>query len=222
MDNTKTGALIAERRRALGMTQSALAEQLHVTDKAVSKWERGLCAPGVDLLMPLADVLGVSVTDLLAGEVIAPPAREAVAEAVAVESLTAAERMRRRAKVIVGLCGGLLVALLFVRVFVSYAPVIFQRGDPLPYLAAAMTLDGETTFAPVEGEPGIYIARRGECPALFAEVEERYGVTFREQAGSGYIFADGDRRVVITSEVYLGRYTVWTTPTATPAATVEP
>ncbi len=222
MDNKKTGALIAERRRALGLTQAALAERLHVTDKAVSKWERGLCAPGVDLLMPLSEVLGVSVTELLTGEVIAPPAREAAAEAVAVESLTAAARMRRRARTIVGLCGGLLVALLLVQIFVSYAPAIFQRGNPLPYLAAAMTLDADTPYAPVEGEPGVYIARLGACPALFAEVEERYGVTFYEQAGSGYIFANGERRVVISSEVYFGRYTVWTTPTATPAATVEP
>ena len=53
MDNTKTGMLIAERRRALGLTQDELAGKLHVTGKAVSKWERGLSFPGVDLLIPL-------------------------------------------------------------------------------------------------------------------------------------------------------------------------
>lgn len=42
MDNTKTGALIRERRKEKGLTQRELAERLHVTDRAVSKWERGV------------------------------------------------------------------------------------------------------------------------------------------------------------------------------------
>lgn len=41
MDNIKTGALISERRKEKGLTQRELAERLHVTDRAVSKWERG-------------------------------------------------------------------------------------------------------------------------------------------------------------------------------------
>lgn len=43
MDNIKTGALIRERRKEKGLTQRELAERLHVTDRAVSKWERGVC-----------------------------------------------------------------------------------------------------------------------------------------------------------------------------------
>ena len=42
LDNIKTGALIRERRKEKGLTQRELAERLHVTDRAVSKWERGV------------------------------------------------------------------------------------------------------------------------------------------------------------------------------------
>ena len=68
MDNAKTGTFIKVLRTELAMTQRGLAERLAITDRAVSKWERGLSAPGIDLLEPLADILGVSVTELIRGE----------------------------------------------------------------------------------------------------------------------------------------------------------
>ena len=64
----KFGAFISEKRKALGMTQKELAEKLFLSDKAVSKWERGLSLPDVSVLMPLAQALGVTVTELLEGE----------------------------------------------------------------------------------------------------------------------------------------------------------
>lgn len=68
MDNMKTGALIRELRKEKGFTQNDLARQLHITDRAVSKWERGLCAPDMALLEPLANILGVSMIELIEGE----------------------------------------------------------------------------------------------------------------------------------------------------------
>ena len=68
MDNEKTGALIRELRREKGITQRQLADALHVTDKAVSKWERGICAPDLALLEPLAKVLGCTILELISGE----------------------------------------------------------------------------------------------------------------------------------------------------------
>ena len=68
MDNIKTGALIKELRKEKNMTQKELADLLHITDRAVSKWERGLCAPDISLLEPLAAVLGVTVMELISGE----------------------------------------------------------------------------------------------------------------------------------------------------------
>ena len=68
MDSSKTGTLIAAARKEKNMTQRELAEALHVSDRAVSKWERGVGFPDVSLLEPLADALGLSVTELLRGE----------------------------------------------------------------------------------------------------------------------------------------------------------
>lgn len=68
MDNAKTGALIRELRREKGITQKQLADALHVTDKAVSKWERGICAPDLALLEPLANDLGCTILELISGE----------------------------------------------------------------------------------------------------------------------------------------------------------
>lgn len=65
MDKQQLGAFIAENRKRQGMTQQRLAEALHVTDKAVSKWERGLSYPDVTLLQPLAEVFHLRVDDLL-------------------------------------------------------------------------------------------------------------------------------------------------------------
>lgn len=81
MDNTKTGAFIRELRKEQNMTQRDLADRLHITDRAVSKWERGLSAPDIALLEPLARALGVSVPELLEGERTPPAAFSAELEA---------------------------------------------------------------------------------------------------------------------------------------------
>ncbi len=59
------GETISSLRKAKGMTQNELAEKMNVTDKAVSKWERDLSCPDVNTISKLADVLGVSVEELL-------------------------------------------------------------------------------------------------------------------------------------------------------------
>lgn len=72
MDNdniAKIGELISRLRKSKGMTQKDLAERLGVTDKAVSKWERGQSYPDISLIIPLSDLLGVTANELLSGEV---------------------------------------------------------------------------------------------------------------------------------------------------------
>lgn len=68
MDTKATGALIAARRKRLALSQAELAERLHVTDKAVSRWETGRGMPGLDSLEPLSEALGLSVSELLSGK----------------------------------------------------------------------------------------------------------------------------------------------------------
>ncbi|MGM9619218.1 MAG: helix-turn-helix domain-containing protein [Oscillospiraceae bacterium] len=65
MDAKQLGAFIAERRKELGLTQALLAEQLHVTDKAISRWERGVGLPDIGNIEALAAALEVSLIELL-------------------------------------------------------------------------------------------------------------------------------------------------------------
>ena len=65
IDKVKFGEFVSSLRKKKGMTQKELAGQLYISDKAVSKWERGLSVPDITLLVPLAEILGVSVTELL-------------------------------------------------------------------------------------------------------------------------------------------------------------
>lgn len=70
MNNYVTGAMIRRLREGKGMTQEALAERVHVSAKAVSKWETGRGFPDISLLEPLAGALGLSVIELLSGEAV--------------------------------------------------------------------------------------------------------------------------------------------------------
>ena len=71
MDLVKIGKYIASKRKSLGMTQKQLAEKLGMSDKSVSKWERGVCLPEVSVYKELCSILGISLNEFLAGEDIA-------------------------------------------------------------------------------------------------------------------------------------------------------
>ncbi len=68
MDQLKTGKFIAECRKKKNLTQMQLSEKLGITDKAVSKWERGIAMPDSSIMLELCDILGISVNELLSGE----------------------------------------------------------------------------------------------------------------------------------------------------------
>lgn len=77
MEPQSIGGFIAALRKERHLTQRQLAEVLHITDKAVSKWERGLSCPDITLLHALAEQLGVTVGELLEGKRSDPPAPDA-------------------------------------------------------------------------------------------------------------------------------------------------
>ena len=68
MNQIKIGKFIAERRKDKNLTQMQLSEKLGITDKAISKWERGLSMPDSSIMLELCDILGISVNELLSGE----------------------------------------------------------------------------------------------------------------------------------------------------------
>ena len=97
MNTQKFGAFIAAVRKEQKMTQAELGEKLRVTDKAVSRWERGLGFPDINTLEPLADALGLTVLELMRSERLPEPALpvEKAAEALS-SALTAAEQQRKQ------------------------------------------------------------------------------------------------------------------------------
>lgn len=142
MNREKTGALIAAARKEKNMTQKDLAKVLHVSDRAVSKWERGAGFPDVSLLEPLADALDLQVLDLLRGE----EQEEAEPEVTVRRALVllvrqARERTLRRWGQILGT----LVALAMV-VFVLFGILVrsgvFERPVSLTVTAAVYTPEG--------------------------------------------------------------------------------
>lgn len=96
------------------LTQRELAEQLHITDRAVSKWERGLCAPDLSLLEPLAEALNTSVLELIEGER-TERARESEKSAKTVLEYSKGEvahKVKRAEKRYLGILGLCLAAVL--------------------------------------------------------------------------------------------------------------
>lgn len=122
MENEKIGPFIRRLRKERGMTQKELAAVLNVTDKAVSKWELGTSLPDVGLLLPLAETLGVSVTELLGGarapEAEAPeapeaPSRDTAGDILSYARKTASQRREKlRLWLFAGLSGAFLLAAL--------------------------------------------------------------------------------------------------------------
>lgn len=108
MDAKATGALIAGRRKELGLSQAELAERLHVTDKAVSRWETGRGMPAIDSLEPLAEALSLTVSELLAGRVLTAEELPKTAGGQLVESIRKNARMAWRGAI----CAVLTLALL--------------------------------------------------------------------------------------------------------------
>lgn len=91
----KMAEFIFKMRKVKRYTQKELANQLGVTDKAVSKWERGVSSPDISLLIPLAKALGVSTGELLSGEKLEEGTEALVNEALRYSDKSAAQRVKR-------------------------------------------------------------------------------------------------------------------------------
>ena len=174
MDREMLGRFIAQRRKELNLTQRELAEALHVTDKAVSKWERGAGCPDISLLEPLAEALELSVDQLLTYQT-APEEPEAAVEPVtsqavqAVLDLTLEERRaRRRRRWFTAMAVTLsLIVLVVVYVFLSS---LQARGD-LFRNESSTSPDGSitvVTYAGSFGNPSVKVTKP-------ADMQRRWG-----------------------------------------------
>ena len=111
MDLIKIGKFIAELRKNKKLTQEELAEKLYITDRAVSKWERGLSLPDADKMLDLCSILGINVNELLNGEKIDMKDYEKKTEELLVELAKAEEKSNKK------LMTSMWVLLITVSVF---------------------------------------------------------------------------------------------------------
>ncbi len=94
MDIEKFGSFLQQRRKELRLTQAELARILNVTDKAVSRWERGIGFPDIKLLEPLAEALELSLTELMQSRIIPQDTPKEEADALLAETATLVETQK--------------------------------------------------------------------------------------------------------------------------------
>ena len=111
MTKDELGKFIAENRKSLGMTQEELAQKLFVTNKAVSKWEKGQSFPDIVLFEPLADALGVSVSELFSSE---KEEKDVSVKAVLELSKSVIKKEKKKLNNAIGIVFFIIVALLIV------------------------------------------------------------------------------------------------------------
>ena len=147
MDTRKTGTFICILRKQRGLTQSQLAERIGVTDKAVSRWETGKGFPDVSLLQPLAEALGTSVTELLAGEPLTEEEKAAHSDSALLEALRYAGGMGRRALCVLLAIAG--VWLLALPLFLAANALPVRLGGLVLLLLAWLVGSGRLTWPKV-------------------------------------------------------------------------
>lgn len=168
MDNEKMGNIIREARKKKGLTQKDIATHLNITDRAVSKWERGICAPDLALLEPLADILDISITELITGEVELSTDNKATVDFAVKETIqySKKEKSKTKKKIIMFVLIGIFIILLILGTmwYQGYFHIIgkypspdgsittiynCELGDSGPKTGNAITFkndDGETVF----------------------------------------------------------------------------
>ena len=123
MNQIIIGRFIAERRKKANLTQMQLAEKLGITDKAISKWERGVAMPDTSIMLELCDILGISVNELLSGEKIDMENNNQKNEQLLLEMAKELEKKNKTiwtsmwaimSASIIGLLGGLAVAAFLI------------------------------------------------------------------------------------------------------------
>ena len=103
MDLAKIGKYSAGKRKDLGLTQRQLADKLGMSDKSVSKWERGVCLPDVALYSELCGILGISINEFLAGEDIPQESVVQKSEENIIGVATASKHRQKKLKSVIGI-----------------------------------------------------------------------------------------------------------------------
>lgn len=197
MDPKQLGPFIAARRKELGMTQSELAQKLYVTDKAVSRWERGVGLPDVNSLQPLAGALELTLVELMqARRKEAETISTQEAESLLRETLVLSGGSRR--KQIVGgilLCGFGLSALLLLILLLTDGTLLIPVGSLVSGLAAWSIPVWKLTFAKSREVAGAVTASTGF--GFLAVLIQFFDVARRAEAGDWSGILDTIRGLIL-------------------------
>ena len=139
MNLIKIGAYIASKRKALGMTQLDLAKQLGMSDKSVSKWERGICLPDVSVYIQLCEILGISINEFIAGEDLdAAQLPKQAEENIIIVASEGDKRRKKLQRILIGL----IVVYFFIASFMMMQESVRFRNhiDPVPAHSDEMML----------------------------------------------------------------------------------
>lgn len=130
MDLIKIGKYIAFKRKEQGLTQKQLAEKLNMSDKSVSKWERGICLPDVTVYLELCEILGISINEFLAGEDIPKETIEQKAEENIIQITKDNKNKQKYLKKIIRL----LIVMLVVFIFITSIFICQKLTQPQNYI----------------------------------------------------------------------------------------
>lgn len=154
MDLVKIGKYIAGKRKALGMTQKQLAEKLNMSDKSVSKWERGICLPDVSVYMELCEILGISINEFLAGEDIDAENVEKKSEDNIIQVAKDSKKKQKNLKSILAV----VTTFAVIMVLVLGAVFVHKVMEPKNYITAVDRTSAEMKTAELlSGTDGAYL-----------------------------------------------------------------
>ena len=154
MDLVKIGKYIAGKRKVLGMTQKQLAEKLNMSDKSVSKWERGICLPDVSVYMELCEILGISINEFLAGEDIDAENVEKKSEDNIIQVTKDSKKKQKNLKSILAV----VTTFAVIMVLVLGAVFVHKVMQPKNYIIAVDRTSAEMKTAELlSGADGAYL-----------------------------------------------------------------
>lgn len=160
MNQAVIGKFIAQERKRKGYTQKQLSEKLEISDKTISKWERGNGFPEVSLLLPLCRELDITVNELLTGERVSPEDYQKKAEEMMVNLVKEAQESKK--KIILSTMVALLTMMGAVPLFVisGAIPMADWIRVLLMGIGSAVIVLGIAIACVLDREAGAY-----ECPA---------------------------------------------------------
>lgn len=196
MDKITVGKFIAEQRKQLSLTQKQFAEQLGVTDKAVSRWETGKGYPDIETIEEIAKIFNVTINDVLSGKINKPEEKETAAEQNIIDALRETLRVKKK-----GIIRTVATALVFCFIIVILIPTLYFTLVPdlrkdnyilfndryYSYIDTNKIPPDFVLFAQQMGHEGQIIGREGI--GLVRKTENENIIYNANILGSNYVYA---------------------------------